>query len=311
MGLKKKLAGSSMVRFLAQNTPLMHGVAKKLVPATTVEEAIEITVKLSEMGYHSCLHHLGKPSAQIEDIEDNVSTVIETLEILDEERLEVCLSLMPSEMGYLKSDKSGENHCRQIARNFRNRVSARDVEDRQGYGDGHGEGERNLLMIHASERVPMQQILALYGRLHRSSVASCVTIPAALARSEEDVKTIISQGGNVRLSLLPQGVVDARYFDDPELVLDNYMKLARLLLCEEAMIQQVLPVFALEDDEMAEQVIMMANLEGWSASSFEFEIPYGVNNKLKRKLRDEGYRVRVLVPYGREWWTYFYRRTQT
>lgn len=310
MGFKKKLAGSRLVRFLAQNTPLMHGVAKQLVPATTVEEAIEVVAKLSEMGYHACLHHLGKPSAQIEEIESNVSTVMETLEILDEERLEVCLSLMPSEMGYLKSDKSGENHCRQIARNFKNRVSARDVEDRQGYGDGHGVGERNLLILHASERVPMQRVLALYGRLHRSGVVSCVTIPAALSRSEEDVKTIISQGGNVRLSLVPQGVVDARYFDDADLVLDNYMKLARLLLCEESMIQQVMPIFALEEDEMAEQVIMMANLEGWSPARFEFEIPYGVNNKLKRKLRDDGYRVRVLVPYGKEWWTYFYRRTQ-
>ncbi|NVK17517.1 MAG: hypothetical protein HWE30_02345 [Methylocystaceae bacterium] len=310
MGFKKKLAGSSMVRYLAQHTPLMHGMAKKLVPATTAEEVIEVTATLVEMGYHVCLHHLGKPSKDAQDIQDNVSNVIETMEMLDEERMEVCVSLMPSEMGYLKSAKSGETHCRQIAKNFRNRVAVRDVEDRQGYGDGHEEGERNLLMVHASERVPMQRILALYGTLHRSDVKACVTIPAALARSEEDVKTIISQGGNVRLSMHPVGVVDARYFDDPELILDNYMKLARLLLSEDALIQQVTPVFALEDDDMAEQIMMMANLEGWSSANFEFEIPFGVNNKLKRKLRDEGFTVRVLVPFGKEWWNYFQRRTQ-
>lgn len=310
MGLKKKIAGSSMMRFIAQKTPLMHGVAKKLVPATEGEEAVAVAAELIEMGYHVCLHHLGKPSKDSKEIQENVSNVIETMEILDEERLEVCVSLMPSEMGYLKSNKGGENHCRKIGQNFGNRVSVRDVEDRQGYGDGHVEGERNLLMLHASERVPMQRVLALYGSLSRSDIPVCVTIPAALARSEEDVKVIISQGGSVRLSMVPAAVVDARYFDDPELVMDNYMKLARLLLSEDAMIQRVIPVFALEDDEMAEQITMMANLEGWSSANFEFEIPYGVNNKLKRKLRDEGYTVRVFVPFGKEWWPYYYRRSQ-
>ena len=187
----------------------------------------------------------------------------------------------------------------------------RDVEDRQGYGDGHDDGERNLLMIHASERVPMQRIMALYGNLARSSIPVCMTIPSGLMRSLDDVKAIISQGGRVRLSLAPAQVKDANSYDYEDLILDNYMKLARLLLSEDAMIQQVTPVFALEDADMAEQIKSMANLEGWADSSFEFEIPYGVNNQLKRKLRDEGYTVRVLVPFGKEWWPYFLKRSQT
>ena len=74
--------------------------------------------ELVEMGYHVCLHHLGIPSKDPKEIQENVSNVIETMEILDEERLEVCVSLMPSEMGYLKSNKGGENHCRKIGQNF-------------------------------------------------------------------------------------------------------------------------------------------------------------------------------------------------
>ncbi|WP_135079185.1 hypothetical protein [Terasakiella sp. SH-1] len=310
MGLKKKIAGSSMVRYLARNTPLMHGMAKKLVPATEMEEAVEVARQLREMGYHVCLHHLGTPSEDVDVIQENVSTVMETMEILDEERLEVCISLMPSEMGYLKSAKGGESHCLQVGQIFGNRISVRDVEDRQGYGDGHEEGERNLLMVHASERVPMQRILALYGALSRSDIPSCVTIPAGLTRSINDVKAIISQGGNVRLSMTPSLVNDSSSYEYEDLIADNYMKLARILLSEDALIQQVSPVFALEDNEMAEQIIMMTNLEGWSMNSFEFEIPYGVNNALKRRLLDEGYTVRVLVPFGKEWWPYFQRRTQ-
>ncbi len=310
MGLKKKIASSALARFLVQHTPLMHGIAAKLVPAKEVDEAVEVAKKLLEMGYHVCLHNLGKASKDVTEIQENVSTVMETMEVLDEERLEVCVSLTPSEMGYLKSAKGGEGHCRQIGQVFNNRISVRDVEERQGYGDGHEDGERNLLIVHASERVPMQRVLALHGSLSRANVPVCVTVPAGLIRSVNDVKTLISQGASVRLSMTPFKVNDASSLEYEDLIADNYMKLARLLLSEDAMIQQIMPIFALEDSEMAEQIIMMANLEGWSSSSFEFEIPYGVNNTLKRKLRDDGYHVRVLVPYGQEWWPYFQKRSE-
>lgn len=311
MSLKKKIANSSLVRFLAQNTPLMQGVAKRLVPATTGDEAVEVATRLRNMGYHVCLHHLGRASSDPGVIQENVSTVIETMDILDEERLEVCFSLVPSEMGYLKSGKSGEMHSRQIAQAFDKRISVRDVEERQGYGDGHGEGERNMLVLHSAERVPMQRLLALYGGISRADVPVCVTIPAGLLRSINDVKAIISQGGNVRLSMYPFKVHDAGSLDYEDLIRDNYMKIARLLLSEDALIQQITPIFALEDTQMAEQIVMMANLEGWNSSSFEFEIPFGVNNLLKRKLRDDGYSVRILVPYGKEWWPYFRKRSES
>jgi len=310
MGLKKKFANSALMRFLAQNTPLMNRAAQKLVPATKAEEVVEVAAVLRKQGYRICLHHLGKTTADLDDIQENVSTVVEAMEVLDEERLEVCFSLVPSEMGYLKSAKSGEVHCRQIGQVFGKRIAARDVEDRQGYGDGHGENERNMLMLHAVERVPMQRLLALYGALSRADVPACVTIPAGLIRSENDIKAIISKGGRVRLSMIPFMVRDATSLEYEDLIADNYMKLARLLLSEDAMIQQVTPVFALEDEQMAEQITMLANLEGWVSDSFEFEIPYGINNTLKRKLRDDGYAVRVLVPYGKEWWPYFRRRSE-
>lgn len=310
MSIKKKIAASGLMRFVAQNTPLMHGMAKKLIPATEPEEAAEVARKLTEMGYHVCLHHLGKASENVNDIQENASTVTETLGILDDERLELCVSLSPSELGYLKSNKGGEGHSKQIGRSFASRAQVRDVEDRQGFGDGKEDGERNLLMLHASERVPMQRILALYGALSRSNIPVCVTIPAGLMRSLEDVKVLISQAAMVRLSMIPVMVSDASSFEYDDLVAENYFKLAKLLLSEDALIQQIVPIFALEDDEMADNIKNMADFQGWSSSSFEFEIPYGVNNALKRKLRDEGYTVRVLVPYGKEWWPYFLKRTQ-
>jgi proline dehydrogenase len=310
MSFKKKLAATGLVRFIAHNTPFMQGMGKKLVPATEPGEAADVARKLKDMGYHVCLHHLGKASSDVNDIQKNVAIVTETLDILDEERLEICVSLTPAELGYLKSNKGGEGHSKQIGRSFASRVQVRDVEERHGFGDGKEDGERNLLMLHASEQVPMQRVLALYGALARSKIPVCVTIPAGLMRSIDDVKVLISQAGMVRLSTLPAKVSDARSLEYDDLIRENYFKLAKFLLSEDAMIQQVVPIFALEDDEMADNIKNMADFQGWSSSSFEFEIPYGVNNALKRRLLEEGYTVRVLVPFGKEWWPYFLKRSQ-
>lgn len=310
MSLKSKFAASGLAHMLARHTPLMDGVAKKLVPATTAEQAVEVTKKLNKMGYHVCLHHLGRPSKDVADIQRNVAQLLEAIEMLDDERMEVCLSLIPSELGYLHSAKSGETHCREIGQKFSHRVSVRDVEERQGYGDGLAVGERNMLLLHASERVAMQKMLALWHGMDRAGVSAGLTLPSALMRSEDDAKELISDSGIVRLSLLPPHVVDARSFMDEDLVVENYLKLAALLLSDDALLQQVFPVFALEDAELAQRVCAMVARENWSRDAFEFEIPYGVNNALKKKLHQEGYRVRILVPFGKDWWPYYQRRTQ-
>jgi proline dehydrogenase len=41
---------------------------------------------------------------------------------------------------------------------------------------------------------------------------------------------------------------------------------------------------------------------------FEFQMLYGVRRDLQRKLRSQGFRVRVYVPYGEAWYPYFMRR---
>jgi len=43
-------------------------------------------------------------------------------------------------------------------------------------------------------------------------------------------------------------------------------------------------------------------------ANYEFQMLYGVRRDLQRKLADEGYRIRIYVPYGTEWYPYLMRR---
>ena len=52
----------------------------------------------------------------------------------------------------------------------------------------------------------------------------------------------------------------------------------------------------------------LARANGLAPDRFEFQMLYGIRRDLQTSLLDEGYRVRVYIPFGREWFPYFMRR---
>ena len=68
------------------------------------------------------------------------------------------------------------------------------------------------------------------------------------------------------------------------------------------------PAFATHDPPMINACRAYADERGLTAEAFEFQMLYGVRRDLQAALRDHGYRVRIYLPFGREWFPYFMRR---
>ena len=68
------------------------------------------------------------------------------------------------------------------------------------------------------------------------------------------------------------------------------------------------PAFATHDPPMVNACRAYADERGLTAEAFEFQMLYGVRRDLQAALRDQGYRVRIYLPFGREWFPYFMRR---
>jgi proline dehydrogenase len=68
------------------------------------------------------------------------------------------------------------------------------------------------------------------------------------------------------------------------------------------------PAIATHDVHMIEQAKEEAARLGLGADDFEFQMLYGIRRDLQRQLVKEGYRVRIYVPFGRQWFPYFMRR---
>ena len=68
------------------------------------------------------------------------------------------------------------------------------------------------------------------------------------------------------------------------------------------------PAIATHDDRILERAVAFARERGISSDLFEFQMLFGVRRDLQERLLRDGWRVRIYVPFGSEWYPYFMRR---
>jgi proline dehydrogenase len=68
------------------------------------------------------------------------------------------------------------------------------------------------------------------------------------------------------------------------------------------------PAIATHDPDMIDATKVYAKTKGYANDRFEFQMLYGIRRDLQAALVKEGYRVRVYVPFGKQWYPYFMRR---
>ncbi len=149
-----------------------------------------------------------------------------------------------------------------------------------------------------------QATLDLVCRLHRRLPGSVgVVIQAYLRRSEGDVRVLLGEGIRIRLCKGAYQEPASLAFPDKADVDANYLKLTEMLLTS-----GVYHGIATHDPRMIEGAERIARKRGVARGAFEFQMLYGVRRDLQRSLVGQGYRMRVYVPFGREWYPYFMRR---
>jgi proline dehydrogenase len=92
-------------------------------------------------------------------------------------------------------------------------------------------------------------------------------------------------------------------FQDKRKVDQNFVDVAKILMAEGNY-----PALATHDDAIIEELKTFARNEAIGPERFEFQMLHGVRRDLQQTLREEGYRVRVYVPFGISWYPYLMRR---
>ena len=128
-------------------------------------------------------------------------------------------------------------------------------------------------------------------------------IQAYLYRSQADVEQLVGEGVRMRLCKGAYDEPPAVAFPRKADVDANFVRLSGWLLDS-----GLYHGLATHDEAMIAAVKSHASRQGIGRSRFEFQMLFGVRRDLQRKLVEEGYNVRVYLPFGSDWYPYLMRR---
>lgn len=261
-----------------------HAFARRFIAGETIEDAIEAVRRLEARGFHYTLDHLGESVATLEGAEGCTRDYLNVFEEVARAGIERNISLKLTQLG-LEVDRA---IC---VDNLRRILAA---------GDRHG----FFVRIDMESSRYTDATLEIFETVWRHSNRNVgVVLQSCLYRTEKDFERVNALGARIRL-------VKGAY-KEPRTVAYRlkaevdaaYVRLARRLLTE-----GTYPAIATHDKAIIGEVKRLTAERGISADRYEFQMLYGIRRDLQASLTAEGYRMRVYVPFGREWFPYFMRR---
>ncbi len=268
--------------FLRRN-PLAVHASRRFVAGDSRAEALEATRRLNQEGFKVTLDYLGEEVADAAQAEAAAEEYAGALEEAAAGGLEAGISVKLSHLGIRIDEELAFSNLLQISR----RAAA----------------------VGRFVRVDMEgsdltdKTLAMVRRVHRLSDNVGAVIQSYLRRSNHDIDLLNQERISVRLVkgayLEPEEIA----FQDQEEVSLYFMRLLESLFRD-----GYRPAIATHDEKLIDYAVDMAFIFSLGETDFEFQMLYGIRRDLQEKLRQAGYRVRIYLPYGSDWYGYFMRR---
>ncbi len=269
-------------RFVLSNR-LARRAARRFVAGEELDDAIAAARASNDAGLKVSLDFLGENVTTREDAERAREMYQGVFERIAREKLDANVSVKLTQLGL----DFGAEFCQEQMLPIMKRA----------------ESLGNFVRIDMEGSAYTQRTIDIVLRLRRESAAVGTVIQSYLHRSEEDVRALVAAGCRIRLC-------KGAYLEPPEIAFAekkavdaNYVKLMRMLLPS-----GVYHAIATHDPAMIAATKQFAAELGIAKDAFEFQLLYGIRPDLQRRLIREGYRMRVYIPYGRDWFPYFMRR---
>jgi proline dehydrogenase len=273
----------SIFNFVRRNR-LAKRFAGRFVAGETIEAAVAAARELQGRGITATLDLLGESVREVADADQARDTYVAILRAMREAGVEVNASLKLTQMGF----DLDEAHCEA---NVRAILSvARELD--------------GFIRLDMEGSAYTQRTLDFHARLAADFAPQVgVVIQAALRRSAGDIEALVASGTRVRLCkgayLEPATVA----FPDKKDVDAQYVRLMHRLTSAGRY-----PGIATHDEAILQEATRFVREQGIAADRFEFQMLFGVRRDLQERLVQEGWRVRVYVPFGTQWYPYLMRR---
>jgi len=277
------MAQNESVRRFVINNHTVRGVSRRFVAGEDLNDALAATEKLNQRGLHVTLDYLGE---NVTDEQEARATALSYREILDRihsSSADANISIKLTALGLDISQELCEENLTSILE--------------------HAAPLPLFVRIDMEGSAYTERTVDITLRMHERFEHVGTVIQSCLYRSKKDVEQLILQGVRVRLVKGAYKEPKSVAFQLKSEVDRNYVRLMTLLLQ-----RGNYPALATHDEAIIDAACKYARSNGISPRAFEFQMLYGIRRDLQDRLVEQGYNVRVYVPYGSQWYPYLMRR---
>ena len=282
------LSESRWLRALAEHSAVGQKVSRRFVAGTQIEDILRVTQSANQAGLTVSVDNLGENVTNADEARASVERYHRLLDEIAARKLNANISLKLTHMGLDVDTKLAHEQVTGLVAKAASMSPKNFVRVDM---EGSAYTQRTLDFVHELHRIPGNQ--------------GCVgaVIQSYMRRSESDVEKLLADGIRIRLC-------KGAYKEPPEIALQkksevdaNYVKLMKLL-----MKSGIYHGLATHDEHIINEAKAFATREAIPRDAFEFQMLYGIRRDLQQSLVQEGWRVRVYIPFGTEWYPYLMRR---
>lgn len=264
-------------------SPVTRPLVRRFVAGETLKDAVSSARQINADGMTVAFDFLGESVHTQEEAGVAVQQYVGILHAIEQNHLQAYASLKPTQMGL----DVGYDLC------------LRNLDWLAAQAAQFG----TFVRLDMEGTPYTDRTLDLVKTLHERHGNVGVVIQSYLYRSEDDVRMLNERGIQVRLC-------KGAYNEPPSVAFPakadtdaNYIKLMQLLLRE-----GTYPAIATHDEAMIAATKAFVTEQNISRDAFEFQMLYGIRRDIQEQLVQEGYRLRIYMPYGGEWYPYLMRR---
>ena len=294
------LSKADWARQLVTRWSFARKVASRFIAGELLDDAIKVIKTLNANQINATLDHLGEHTTNPEKAVQATNDIITILERIDREGVRSGVSIKLTQIGLAVDESLCASNLEKILDKAAElSIFVRiDMEDSKWVDTSLDLFKKSL------------------GKYSNATIG--IVIQAYLYRSDEDVSDLLKLGAKVRLCKgaykEPESIafprksdVDANFDHLVYKLLEGSLANGTPILSDDGRIPPI-PAIGSHDESRVNYAKIVQEELGLPKQAIEFQMLHGIRRDLQETLAQEGYPVRVYVPYGSEWYPYFVRR---
>jgi proline dehydrogenase len=281
------LLDRAIVRVLpAVPRPVVRRLSSRYIAGAALADACRVVRSLNERGRLATIDVLGEEVTRREQARELVTAYMDVFETIRQQELGSNVSVKLTGLG-LKLDR---DFCRDNLARIVRCAAERD----------------NFVRIDMEDSSTTSDTLAVYGELREQSLDNVgIVLQAYLKRTLADIAALAPLRPNVRVC---KGI----YVEPPEIAYQEYatVRLSFVEAVAALLDAGAYVAIATHDEWVIAEALALVEERGLAPSEYEFQMLLGVREELGDELVREGHRLRIYVPFGRQWYEYSLRRLQ-